>query len=116
MPCWCTWGGSFSSCGASAQQLSRRAAASAADHPLLFGALGAAAGGQNTVEREGISIVHPAKFIMIGSGNPAEGELRPQLLDRFGLSGRLEVGSQVAGLEGKKEIAPSAAGSLRPQR
>lgn len=47
----------------------------------------AAAGGQNTVEREGISIVHPAKFIMIGSGNPAEGELRPQLLDRFGLSG-----------------------------
>lgn len=47
----------------------------------------AAAGGTNTVEREGISIVHPAKFIMIGSGNPAEGELRPQLLDRFGLSG-----------------------------
>ena len=38
------------------------------------------------MEREGISIVHPAKFIMIGSGNPAEGELRPQLLDRFGLS------------------------------
>lgn len=38
------------------------------------------------VEREGISIVHPAKFIMIGSGNPQEGELRPQLLDRFGLS------------------------------
>lgn len=38
------------------------------------------------MEREGISIVHPAKFIMIGSGNPQEGELRPQLLDRFGLS------------------------------
>ena len=48
--------------------------------------LDSAAGGQNTVEREGISIVHPAKFIMIGSGNPAEGELRPQLLDRFGLA------------------------------
>ena len=48
--------------------------------------LDSAAGGQNTVEREGISIVHPAKFIMIGSGNPTEGELRPQLLDRFGLS------------------------------
>ena len=46
----------------------------------------AAASGQNTVEREGISIVPPAKFIMIGSGNPAEGELRPQLLDRFGTS------------------------------
>ncbi len=52
----------------------------------------AAAGGTNTVEREGISIVHPAKFIMIGSGNPAEGELRPQLLDRFGLSGECRVG------------------------
>lgn len=38
------------------------------------------------MEREGISIIHPAKFIMIGSGNPQEGELRPQLLDRFGLS------------------------------
>jgi len=48
--------------------------------------LDAAAGGVNTVEREGISIRHPAKFIMIGSGNAAEGELRPQLLDRFGLS------------------------------
>ncbi|KAK9840884.1 hypothetical protein WJX84_008482 [Apatococcus fuscideae] len=48
--------------------------------------LDSAAGGVNTVEREGISVVHPAKFIMIGSGNPSEGELRPQLLDRFGLS------------------------------
>jgi magnesium chelatase subunit I len=38
------------------------------------------------VEREGISILHPAKFIMIGSGNPEEGELRPQLLDRFGMA------------------------------
>ena len=48
--------------------------------------LDSAASGVNTVEREGISIQHPAKFIMIGSGNAAEGELRPQLLDRFGLS------------------------------
>merc|ERR1711985_187520 len=47
--------------------------------------LDAAAGGVNTVEREGISITHPASFIMIGTGNPEEGELRPQLLDRFGL-------------------------------
>jgi len=46
--------------------------------------LDSAAGGVNTVEREGVSVVHPAKFIMIGSGNPGEGELRPQLLDRFG--------------------------------
>ena len=38
------------------------------------------------VEREGLSVRHPAKFVLIGSGNPEEGELRPQLLDRFGLS------------------------------
>ena len=55
------------------------------DDGLVDVVLDSAAGGQNTVEREGVSIVHPAKFIMIGSGNPAEGELRPQLLDRFGL-------------------------------
>lgn len=56
------------------------------DDGLVDVVLDSAASGINTVEREGISIVHPAKFIMIGSGNPAEGELRPQLLDRFGLS------------------------------
>jgi magnesium chelatase subunit I len=38
------------------------------------------------VEREGLSIRHPARFVLVGSGNPEEGELRPQLLDRFGLS------------------------------
>ena len=38
------------------------------------------------VEREGLSVRHPARFVLIGSGNPEEGELRPQLLDRFGLS------------------------------
>lgn len=56
------------------------------DDGLVDVVLDSAASGVNTVEREGISIAHPAKFIMIGSGNPAEGELRPQLLDRFGLS------------------------------
>lgn len=45
-----------------------------------------AASGENLVEREGLSLRHPAKFVLIGSGNPEEGELRPQLLDRFGLS------------------------------
>jgi len=45
-----------------------------------------AASGENVVEREGLSIRHPARFVLIGSGNPEEGELRPQLLDRFGLS------------------------------
>lgn len=42
--------------------------------------------GQNRVERENISVAHPARFVLIGSGNPEEGELRPQLLDRFGLN------------------------------
>lgn len=45
-----------------------------------------AASGENIVEREGLSIRHPARFVLIGSGNPEEGDLRPQLLDRFGLS------------------------------
>ena len=48
--------------------------------------LDVAASGENVVEREGLSIRHPARFVLIGSGNPEEGELRPQLLDRFGLS------------------------------
>lgn len=47
--------------------------------------LDAAAMGWNIVEREGISLMHPARFILVGSMNPEEGELRPQLLDRFGL-------------------------------
>ena len=45
-----------------------------------------AASGENVVEREGLSVRHPARFVLIGSGNPEEGELRPQLLDRFGMS------------------------------
>ena len=48
--------------------------------------LDVAASGENIVEREGISVRHPSRFVLIGSGNPEEGELRPQLLDRFGLS------------------------------
>jgi Mg-chelatase subunit ChlI len=47
--------------------------------------LDAAAMGVNTVEREGMSVSHPARFILVGTMNPEEGELRPQLLDRFGL-------------------------------
>lgn len=42
--------------------------------------------GENVVEREGPSISHPARFVLVGSGNPEAGELRPQLPDRFGLS------------------------------
>ncbi|MGU3540598.1 magnesium chelatase ATPase subunit I [Methylobacterium sp. A54F] len=48
--------------------------------------LDVAASGVNTVEREGLSVRHPARFVLVGSGNPEEGELRPQLLDRFGLA------------------------------
>ena len=53
--------------------------------------LDVAASGENLVERDGMSIRHNSKFVLIGSGNPEEGELRPQLLDRFGLS--VKVGS-----------------------
>ena len=56
------------------------------DDHLVDGLLDSAASGWNTVEREGISVRHPARFVLIGSGNPEEGELRPQLLDRFGMS------------------------------
>ncbi len=48
--------------------------------------LDVAQSGENVVERDGLSIRHPARFVLVGSGNPEEGELRPQLLDRFGLS------------------------------
>lgn len=48
--------------------------------------LDSAASGENVVEREGLSLKHPSRFVLVGTGNPEEGELRPQLLDRFGLS------------------------------
>ena len=59
------------------------------DDHLVDVLLDSAASGWNTVEREGISVRHPARFVLIGSGNPEEGELRRQLLDRFGM--RVEV-------------------------
>jgi len=55
-----------------------------------------AASGENLVEREGLSVRHPARFVLIGSGNPEEGELRPQLLDRFGLSVEIRTPTQLA--------------------
>jgi magnesium chelatase subunit I len=55
-----------------------------------------AASGENVVEREGLSVRHPARFVLIGSGNPEEGELRPQLLDRFGLSVEVRSPQDVA--------------------
>ncbi|HET7080107.1 MAG TPA: magnesium chelatase ATPase subunit I [Chloroflexia bacterium] len=53
--------------------------------------LDVAASGVNIVEREGLSVRHPARFVLAGSANPEEGELRPQLLDRFGLLVRVET-------------------------
>jgi magnesium chelatase subunit I len=58
--------------------------------------LDVAASGENVVEREGLSVRHPARFVLIGSGNPEEGELRPQLLDRFGLSVEVKTPADIA--------------------
>lgn len=73
------------------------------DDHLVDLLLDAAAMGVNTVEREGVSISHPARFILVGTMNPEEGELRPQLLDRFGLAvevmGLLDVPARVAVIE-----------------
>ena len=55
-----------------------------------------AASGENVVEREGLSVRHPARFVLVGSGNPEEGELRPQLLDRFGLSVEVKTPDDIA--------------------
>ena len=58
--------------------------------------LDVAASGVNTVEREGLSLRHPARFVLVGSGNPEEGELRPQLLDRFGLACEVATPKDIA--------------------
>ncbi len=63
--------------------------------------LDVAASGRNIVEREGIGVSHPARFVLVGSGNPEEGELRPQLLDRFGLHARV---STIAGIDERVDI------------
>ena len=58
--------------------------------------LDVAQSGENVVEREGLSVRHPARFVLIGTGNPEEGELRPQLLDRFGLAVEVRTSSDLA--------------------
>src|SRR5215213_4747776 len=63
--------------------------------------LDVAASGVNLVEREGLSVRHPARFVLVGSANPEEGELRPQLLDRFGLLARVET---ISDLDQRVEI------------
>ncbi len=55
-----------------------------------------AASGENVVERDGLSVRHPARFVLVGSGNPEEGELRPQLLDRFGLCVEVKTATDLA--------------------
>ena len=75
--------------------------------------LDSAAMGRNTVEREGVSFSHPSRFILVGTMNPEEGELRPQLLDRFGLSvslrsipdreARIEILKRRAAFDGNPE-------------
>jgi magnesium chelatase subunit I len=60
------------------------------DDYVVDALLDAAAMGMNTVEREGVSVSHPASFIIVGSMNPEEGELRPQLLDRIALQVEVE--------------------------
>lgn len=73
------------------------------DDHLVDLLLDAAAMGVNTVEREGISVSHPARFLLVGTMNPEEGELRPQLLDRFGLvveiAGLTDVADRIAVME-----------------
>jgi magnesium chelatase subunit I len=73
------------------------------DDHLVDVLLDAAAMGVNVVEREGVSVWHPARFILVGTMNPEEGDLRPQLLDRFGLcvdvTGIRDVGERVEIIE-----------------
>lgn len=71
------------------------------DDHLVDLLLDSAAMGMNTVEREGVSFVHPARFTLVGTMNPEEGELRPQLLDRFGLCVNIEG---IRDLESRVEI------------
>src|SRR5579864_2434616 len=65
------------------------------DDHLVDVLLDAAAMGVNVVEREGMSVIHPARFILVGTMNPEEGELRPQLLDRFGLCVDVETTTDI---------------------
>jgi magnesium chelatase subunit D len=90
------------------------------DDHLVDVLLDAAAMGVNVVEREGMSVVHPSRFILVGTMNPEEGELRPQLLDRFGLcvdvSGLREVSDRVAVMQRDMDhhLDPGSAGASEP--
>ncbi len=79
--------------------------------------LDAAAMGVNTVEREGVSFSHPARFVLVGTMNPEEGELRPQLLDRFGLcvqvEGILDIDKRVEVVKRRAAFEDNPAGFAR---
>ncbi len=79
--------------------------------------LDASSSGINTVEREGVSITHPSRFILIGTMNPEEGELRPQLLDRFGLcvevTGNEEIAERVELLKRQEAFDHNQNGFIR---
>ncbi len=83
------------------------------DDMLVDLLLDAAAMGVNTVEREGISLTHPSRFIMIGTMNPEEGQLRPQFLDRFALcvtvQGLSSVDERLAVIERREAYERDAA-------
>lgn len=94
-----------------------------ADH-LVDVLLDVAVSGENLVERDGVSHRHPARFVLIGSMNPEEGELRPQLLDRFGLcvnvSASTSVGDRVDAVRRRlafdagETVDPAKSGAWRP--
>ena len=79
--------------------------------------LDAAASGRNVVEREGISYTHPSQFILVGTMNPEEGELRPQLLDRFGfcveVAAEKDVGKRAALMQQREEYDSDPQGFVR---
>ncbi len=87
-----------------------------ADH-LVDALLDVATSGINRVEREGISYEHPARFVLIGSMNPEEGELRPQLLDRFGFAvdvvAPVTIGERVAAVRRQLDAENTGVGPSR---
>ncbi len=83
------------------------------DDHLVDILLDAAASGVNLVEREGISFVHPARFMLVGTMNPEEGELRPQFLDRFGLS--LTVAGETESAQRRLVVSRRIAFELDPE-
>ena len=82
------------------------------DDHLVDVLLDAAASGVNRVERDGVSVTHPAEFTLVGTMNPEEGDLRPQLRDRFGLSvevrGERDIDDRVAVIDGELGAEPPA--------